>query len=92
MTQDEFIKKVSAQTGEPETQVRKILEGMMVVTSNTIKENQEIRLPDFGIMKPKFIKGRRMVNPFTKEEFYTEDKTTVMFKPFKKFFFFGSLH
>ena len=80
MTQDEFIKKVAEQTGEPETQVKKILEGMMVVTSNTIKDNQEIRLPDFGVMKPQFRKGRRYINMHTKEEIFTEDKTTVVFE------------
>lgn len=92
MTQEEFIKKVAEQSGEPQTKVRKILEEMQVVVSNTIKENEEIKFPDFGVIKSKFIKGRRMVNPFTKKEYFTEDKTTVVFKPYKKFFFFGGLH
>lgn len=87
MIKKELIKEVAERTGKSQKLVTEILENALGVISDTIAKKEEVRIPDFGAFKPHTRPGstRRVFG----KETVIEEKETVVFKPYEKFFLYS---
>lgn len=89
MTKKELVAKTAEKTGKSQKDVLEILDGALGVIADTLAEKEDVRIPDFGVFKPLTRKPRMQRNPATGEMFMSEEKETVTFKPYDKFFYYG---
>lgn len=87
MTKKELVAMTAKKTGKSQKEVLEILDGALGVIADTVAEKDEVRIPDFGVFKP-VTKPAKTYKVFGKE-YDVEEKETVTFKPYDKFFFFG---
>lgn len=87
MTKKELIVKTAEKTGKLQKEVLEILDGALGVIADAIAEKDEVRIPDFGVFKP-VTKPAQTRTVFGKE-YQIEEKETVTFKPYEKFFYYG---
>ncbi|PSB52153.1 hypothetical protein C7B67_08170 [filamentous cyanobacterium Phorm 6] len=84
MNKQELITVVSLNLGVSQKMVTAVLNEIIEVIGDTIANDQEVLLVDFGKFKSKFKKGRNCRNPKNGESVYIEDATIAIFKAGKK--------
>ena len=87
MTKKELVAKTAEKTGKSQKEVLEILDGALGVIADTIVEKEEVRIPDFGVFRPhtRPASTRKVFGEIVE----IEEKETVIFKPYDKFFYYG---
>lgn len=83
MTKTELIKKVTDDTGLPVTQVKKTVESLLLITTQTLNGGDEVRIHSFGTLHPWLQNGRMARNPKTGVAVKISPRVSVKFRPGK---------
>ena len=87
MNQKELVHKVAKKTGKSLDEVAKVIEATLGVVADAMKENDVVRIQNFGKFKT-VVKPAKTIKVCGKE-YQTEEKTVVKFEQYEKFFFYG---
>ena len=85
MIKNDFIEKISEDTGLNKIVVKKIIEGFLVNLRESLFEGERIELRNFGVFIVKRRKPKVGRNPKTGEIVNVPERLKVIFKPSKIF-------
>jgi DNA-binding protein HU-beta len=83
MNKAELIAAVAADTKESKVVVTKVVESLFDVIAETLKNNDEVRVPSFGVFEVVDTAARKARNPKTNEEVTVPAGKRARFKPGK---------
>ncbi|MDI6794763.1 MAG: HU family DNA-binding protein [bacterium] len=83
MTKRDLVVQIAEQVGLTQSQVKRVVEGVLDGITGALAEGGKVELRDFGIFKVKARKGRMGRNPRSGEEVPIEAKNVATFKPGK---------
>ena len=84
MTKTELIKKVADDTGLAVTQVKKTVESLLLIMTQTLSNSDEICIQNFGTLRPWLQNGRMARNPKTGVAVKISPRVSVKFRPGKR--------
>lgn len=73
--------KVSNETNLTQIDVKKIVQKMLDIISDSLERGETVELRNFGVFKVKNRRGRLGRNPRTGQEVSVPEKRVVVFKP-----------
>ena len=81
MTKKDIVMKVSNETNLTQIDVKKIVQKMLDIISDSLERGETVELRNFGVFKVKNRRGRLGRNPRTGQEVSVPEKRVVVFKP-----------
>lgn len=81
MTKKDIVIRVSNDTNLTQIDVKKIVQRMLDVISESLERGETVELRNFGVFKVKSRRGRIGRNPRTGQEVTVPEKKVVVFKP-----------
>lgn len=75
----EIVKKAAAKSGTTQAQAKLLASALFELISESLKEGQNVRVPDFGSFAPKKVDARSGRNPRTGETIKIPAKTKARF-------------
>jgi nucleoid DNA-binding protein len=85
MIKKEIVEKISETTGLNKVMVKSVVDEFLNILKDCFKNRERVELRDFGVFYFKKIKGKKVRNPKTGEEFIIPERIKIIFKPSKKF-------
>ena len=86
MNKTELIQAAAKECGMTQQDVWRVLnQGIIPVIEKAVAGRDKVQIVGFGTFEAKFRAARRVRNPQTGEETYTQEKVTPAFKPGKEF-------
>lgn len=83
MTKRDLVVQIAEEVGLTQSQIKRVVEGVLKGISRALADGEKVELRDFGIFKVKARKGRMGRNPRSGEEVPIEAKKVATFKPGK---------
>ncbi len=84
MTKKDIVRKIAEQTGLTQMKVREVVQKTFDAIVDTLVEDGNIELRNFGIFKVRVRKSRKAINPRTGDRVWVDERSGVSFKPGKE--------
>lgn len=81
MNKNDLVKEVRYTTGTSEEELEEAVSAIFNEIETALKKGDKVRIKGFGTFEPKKVKGRKCINPKTKEEMVINEHYSPKFKP-----------
>lgn len=83
MNKAELVSAISGKTGESKAKVAEIVDALFDVVTESLKNQEEVRLPSFGVFQAVHTAQRKARNPQTNQEVVVPASVRARFRPGK---------
>lgn len=84
MTKKDIVRKIADETGLPQLKVKEVVQKTFDAIVDTLVENGNIELRNFGVFRVRVRKSRKAINPRTGVRVWVDERRGVSFKPGKE--------